>query len=192
MKNTRLCFGICLCMLVTTTIVFAGSKNTLIKATYQTAPILDPLSCNDSSSGIKMRHIYDVLKQFDVESTENFLFLLATRVSTLANGGMIEGVTLNTFNKPDNFLPTFSHIKDARGISSQGNNLGVKRLREESSVSEAPKKRREIYHRLQDFRKTDHVGVELSQLVMVSVYRKYIISLAPYAVFDDACELMSA
>jgi hypothetical protein len=192
MKNTRLCFGICLCMLVTTTIVFAGSKNTLIKATYQTAPILDPLSYNDSSNGIKMRNIYDVLKHFNLESTENVLLLLVTRVSTLANGGMFEGVTLNTFNKPDNFLPTFSHTKDARGISSQGSNLGVKRLCEGSSVRETPTKRREIYHRLQDYRKTDHVGEGLSQLVMVSVYRKYIISLAPYAVFDDACELLSA
>jgi hypothetical protein len=161
MKNTRLCFGICLCLLVTTTIVFAGSKNTLIRATYQTAPILDSLSCNDSSSGIKTRNIYHILKQFDVASTENFLLLLATRVSTLANG--------------DSFLLTFSHSKGARSISSQGSNSGVKRLSEESSVCE-----------------TSITGKGLSQLVMESGYRKYIISLAPYAVFDDACEILSA
>ena len=66
----------------------AGSKDTFVKATYGTVRTLDPAVVYDTSSGSRVRNLYETLVFFDGESTENFVPLLATKVPTVGNGGI--------------------------------------------------------------------------------------------------------
>ncbi|MBT4290333.1 MAG: ABC transporter substrate-binding protein [Deltaproteobacteria bacterium] len=97
MKNISLYFSICLLILLSPVIIFAGNKNTFVKGTYQTTRTLDPASCFDSSCGMKIRNIFETLVQFNGQSSESFVPLLATKVPTLKNGGITEDGTLYTF-----------------------------------------------------------------------------------------------
>lgn len=76
----------------------AGDKNTFVKATYGTVRTLDPAVAYDTTSGMRVRNIYETLVEFDGSSTEKFRPLLATKVPTVANGGISKDGRVYTFN----------------------------------------------------------------------------------------------
>jgi len=74
-----------------------GNKDVFVKATYGTVRTLDPAVAYDTSSGMRLYNLYECLIEFDGESTENFRPLLATKVPTVANGGISKDGKTYTF-----------------------------------------------------------------------------------------------
>ena len=66
----------------------AADKNTFVKADYGTVRTLDPATVYDTTSGMRVYNIYKRLIAFDGASTEKFIPELATKVPTVANGGI--------------------------------------------------------------------------------------------------------
>ncbi len=76
----------------------AGDPNTFVKATYGTVRTLDVATAYDTTSGMRLRNIYETLVEFDGESTERFRPLLATEVPSVENGGISKDGRVYTFN----------------------------------------------------------------------------------------------
>ncbi len=87
-----------LAFLIGTSSAIGGNKDTYVKATYGTVRTLDPATAYDTSSGMKLYNLYECLVEFDGKSTEDFKPLLATKVPTVANGGISKDGKTYRFN----------------------------------------------------------------------------------------------
>ncbi len=75
----------------------ADDKDTYTRASYGLTKTLDPAIAYDDASTMKLYNIYERLVEFDGESTEKFKPLLATKVPTVANGGISKDGRTYTF-----------------------------------------------------------------------------------------------
>ena len=82
----KVCFSVLLATIAFS--AYSGNTNTFVKATYGTVRTLDPAVVYDTTSGSRVRNLYETLIFFDGESTENFVPLLATEVPSISNGGI--------------------------------------------------------------------------------------------------------
>ncbi len=70
------------------------NPDTFVLATYGTLRTLDPAACYDTTGAQRIWNIYETLVFFDGSKTDEFIPVLATKVPTLANGGIsIDGKT---------------------------------------------------------------------------------------------------
>ena len=88
MKTISLKTGIFFLLAASLITAHAGNTDTFVKATYGTVRTLDPAVVYDTTSGSRVRNLYETLIFFDGEATDKFVPLLATEVPTVKNGGI--------------------------------------------------------------------------------------------------------
>ena len=86
----------CFLLVFGTLTVSAEVKNpdVFVKATYGTVRTLDPSVAYDTTTGQRLKQIYEMLINFDGSSTADFVPTLATEVPSVENGGIsADGLT---------------------------------------------------------------------------------------------------
>jgi len=91
---------------------------------------------------------------------------------------------------PHNFMYTFMHSQGVYGRYMAYKNEEVDRLCEAGIENIDPKKRQEIYHKLQDLWHTEAIGIALYQQIVVRAYRDWVKGYVPNPMLTDANEML--
>ena len=93
---------------------------------------------------------------------------------------------------PHNFLYTFMHSQGVYGRYIAYRNEAVDKLCEAGIATVEPKKRRQIYERLQDLWYEEALGILLYQQINVRAYRDYVHGFVPNPLLPDEWEDLKA
>jgi len=91
---------------------------------------------------------------------------------------------------PHNFVYPFMHSNGYYGKHMVLENEEIVNLIDSGISTADPKKRREIYSKLQDIWYEDVIGIPLYQQIMVRAYRDYVHGFIPNAMFTDDNEIL--
>ncbi len=91
---------------------------------------------------------------------------------------------------PHNFVYTFMHSKGVYGRYMAYKNEEVDKLCEAGIENVDPKKREEVYHKLQDLWYTEAIAVPLYQQIVVRPYRDWVKGYIPNPMLQDANEIL--
>ncbi len=89
---------------------------------------------------------------------------------------------------PHNFLYTFMHSQGVYGRYMAYQNNEVDRLCDAGITTVDPKKREQIYSKLQQLWYEEAIGIPLYQQINVRAYREYVHGYVPNAMLTDAWE----
>jgi peptide/nickel transport system substrate-binding protein len=91
---------------------------------------------------------------------------------------------------PHNFLYTFMHSRGVYGRYMGYRNDAVDSLCDAGIKNVDPRKRDEVYTKLQNLWYTEAIGIPLYQQIVVRAYRDYVKGFVPNAMFNDEWEYM--
>lgn len=91
---------------------------------------------------------------------------------------------------PHNFMYTFMHSKGVYGRYMAYQNDEVDKLCDAGIANIDPKKREQIYHKLQDLWYTEAIAIPLYQQIVVRAYRDWVKGYVPNAMLTDANEML--
>lgn len=95
----KACIALCLSLIATAFGINASAsdKETFVKASIGTLQTLDPAVAYDTVGSMRLLNLYETLVAFDGAATDKFVPLVATKVPTMANGGISKDGLTYTF-----------------------------------------------------------------------------------------------